>query len=195
MKLCLATVALPIAAVFSLAAGIVVDGLRVDAKPSDVGIVLGSKVMSDGSPSDRLRARLDKAAELYARGMFKHVLVSGGTGIEGFSEAKVMEEYLAEQGRVPRAAIIVDEHGSTTEATAENSAAIMKARNLASALIVTQYFHISRSRLALRQAGIRTVHGAYPNFFELRDLYSIARETIALPVYWASSTVTRHLQG
>lgn len=71
-------------------AGIVLDGLRDDVQVSDVGIVLGSKVMPDGTPSARLQARLDKAAELYRQGMFKHVIVSGGSGVEGFSEAKVM---------------------------------------------------------------------------------------------------------
>ena len=38
--------------------GIVADGLRDEVQASDVGVVLGSKVMPDGTPSDRLRARL-----------------------------------------------------------------------------------------------------------------------------------------
>src|SRR5215467_2759687 len=35
-----------------------------------------------------LRARLDKADELFQQGMFKYVIVSGGTGKEGRSEAR-----------------------------------------------------------------------------------------------------------
>lgn len=72
------------------AIAVTADGLRDNARASDVGVVLGSKVMPDGTPSDRLRARLDKAADLYRQGMFGHIIVSGGTGVEGFSEAQVM---------------------------------------------------------------------------------------------------------
>ncbi|MCD5973637.1 hypothetical protein [Pseudomonas quasicaspiana] len=45
--------------------GIVIEGLRDEVQVSDVGVVLGSKVIPDGTPSARLRARLDKAPELY----------------------------------------------------------------------------------------------------------------------------------
>lgn len=164
--------------------GIVIDGLHDDVQVSDVGVVLGSKVMSDGSPSDRLRARLNKAADLYRQGMFKRIIVSGGTGDEGFNEAQVMATYLTERQSIPRTAILLDEHGNTTEATALNSVVIMKANGLKSALVVTQFFHVPRSRYALHHAGVETVYSAHANYFEARDLYSLAREMIALPAYW-----------
>lgn len=165
-------------------ASIVLDGLRDDVQVSDVGIVLGSKVMPNGRPSERLQARLDKAADLYRQGMFKQVIVSGATGKEGHSEAKVMSEYLVSQQNVPRAAIVLDEHGNTTQDTAQNCAAVMRAQGFRSALVVTQYFHVTRSRYAMHRAGITTVHTAHPRYFEVRDIYSIAREAVALPVYW-----------
>ena len=166
------------------ATAITVEGLRDNAQASDVGVVLGSKVELDGTPSKRLRARLDKAAELYRQGMFRHIIVSGGTGIEGFSEAQVMADYLAERQAIPRTAILLDEHGNTTEATARNSAAIMRAQGFRSAVVVTQFFHLTRSRYALQHAGVATVYTAHANYFEARDAYSLARELAALPVYW-----------
>src|SRR5215470_14915403 len=90
----------------ALVIAILLDGLTDNVTASDVGIVLGSKVMPDGTPSTRLRARLDKAGELFQQGMFKYVIVSGGTGKEGRSEARVMANYLAAQ-KVPRHAIIL----------------------------------------------------------------------------------------
>jgi vancomycin permeability regulator SanA len=165
-------------------AAILIDGLTDSAMQSDVGIVLGSMVMPDGTPSARLRARLDRADQLYRQGMFKHVIVSGGTGKESFNEARVMADYLAGQRNMPREAIILDENGTTTQATARNSAAIMKERGLNSAVVITQYFHVTRSRYALRQAGVAKVHTAHARYFEMRDLYSLAREAVALPVYW-----------
>ena len=170
-----------------LVIAILIDGLTDNVTESDVGIVLGSKVMPDGTPSARLRARLDKANELFQLGKFKYVIVSGGTSKEGHSEARVMADYLAGQKKVPREAIILDEYGNTTHATAQNSAAIMKERGLASAVVVTQYFHITRTRFALRRAGIAMVSTAHPRYCEMRDLYSIMREAVALLVYWLTS--------
>jgi len=166
------------------AIAVTADGLRDNARASDVGVVLGSKAMPDGTPSDRLRARLDKAADLYRKGMFGHIIVSGGTGVEGFSEARVMADYLAERQAIPRTVLLLDEGGNTTEATARNSAAIMRAQGFRSAVVVTQFFHLTRSRYALRRAGIDTVYTAHANYFEARDAYSLARELAALPVYW-----------
>jgi vancomycin permeability regulator SanA len=172
-----------------LAVALVADGLIDNVETSDVAIVLGSHVMPDGAPSPRLRARLDRAAELYQRGFVKHVIVSGGTGQEGYSEARVMADYLATQKAVPRELIVLDETGSNTRATARNSAALMAERSMRSAVVVTRYFHITRSRWALKRAGIQAITSAHAHFFEMRDIYSVAREVIALPVYLLRSAI------
>ena len=115
------------------------------------------------------------------------MIVSGGVGKEGFSEARVMADYLVDFGGIPRAAILLDKKGNTTKDTALNSSALMSANGFKSAVVITQYFHISRSKYALRRAGIKTIYSAHPEYFELRDLYSIAREVVALPIYWLDS--------
>jgi vancomycin permeability regulator SanA len=131
--------------------GVALAGLDDDIQPSDVGVVLGSQVLPDGRPSERLKARLDEALALYRQGICARILVSGGTGKEGFSEAQVMARYLADQGKIPREVILLDEQGNTTEATAVNTARIMRDHKLKSALIVTQYYHVPRTRLASRR--------------------------------------------
>jgi len=174
--------ALALAALVAGVGALLADGLRDDAVRCDVGIVLGSKVGPGGLPSSRLAARLDKAVELYRAGMFGSVIVSGGTGREGYDEATVMRAYLVARA-IPAAAIIVDSAGVNTAATARNSAALMRARGLHSALVVTQYFHITRSKQALRASGVATVRGAHADLFEWRDVYSTLREAVAIPVY------------
>lgn len=161
---------------------IVADGLRDDIHPADVAIVLGNTVERDGRPSARLRARLDKAVELYHGGLFRHVIVSGGVGVEGFNEAEVMKKYLVGQG-VPEDHIIADGEGLTTSLTARNAARLMKERKWQSALVISQYFHISRTRLAVRSYGVRPVYSAHAEYFELRDVYSLAREVIGYGEY------------
>lgn len=161
---------------------IVADGLTDDIRAADVAVVLGNTVESDGRPSARLQARLDKAVELYRQDMFPYVIVSGGIGIEGFDEAEVMKRYLISHG-IPEDRIVADANGLTTYHTARNAAQLMKEKKWRSALVITQYFHISRTRLALGSFGISQVYTAHANYFELRDAYSVAREIIGYGEY------------
>lgn len=157
-------------------------GLWDDARPADVCVVLGNTVGPDGRPSKRLRARLDKAVELYRAGMFHDVIVSGGVGEEGFDEAAVMRRYMVVKG-LPEDRVHADGRGLDTFATARNARAEMAAHGWRSALVVSQYFHVPRCRLALRKVGVGDVSSAHANYFELRDLYSTAREVFAYAYY------------
>lgn len=157
-------------------------GLWDDVRPADVGIVLGNTVGRDGRPSDRLRARLDKAVELYRAGAFPEVIVSGGVGEEGFDEAAVMKQYMMASG-VPADRVHADSRGLDTFETARNAGALMTARGWKSALVVSQYYHVPRCRLALRRVGVGEVSSAHANYFEVRDLYSTCREVAAYAYY------------
>jgi vancomycin permeability regulator SanA len=175
--------ALSIALAFILSAAlIVVNGLSDDIHAADVAIVPGNKVENDGSPSERLRARLDKVIELYRRELFPDVIVSGGVGNEGFDEAVVMKKYLVERG-VPEAHVYVDSGGATTYLTAKNASQMMREKGWRSAMVISQYFHVPRMRLALKRMGVWPIYSAHAEFFELRDLYSIAREVFGYGAY------------
>jgi uncharacterized SAM-binding protein YcdF (DUF218 family) len=172
-----------LSASFLLAAALLAaDGLRDEIHPADVAIVPGNTVERDGQPSARLRARLDKTLELYRGGLFAHVIVSGGVGAEGFDEAEVMKRYLVSRG-VPEERVIADGGGATTYLTARNAAGVMKRNDWKSALVVTQYFHIARTRLAVESCGVGPVYSAHAEYFELRDMYSLAREVIGYGAY------------
>lgn len=187
LKRVVARVALGSCAAFAAAfLAVSLVGLWDDARPSDVGVVLGNTVGRDGRPSDRLRARLDKALELYRTGMFRDVIVSGGVGEEGFDEAAVMRQYLVEHG-VPADRVYADGRGLDTFETARNARALMAARGWKSALVVSQYFHVPRCRLALRKMGVGDVSSAHAAYFELRDLYSTCREVAAYAYYLVRS--------
>ena len=175
--------ALAIVLAFTLAATlIVIDGLTDEIHVADVAIVPGNTVEKDGRPSARLRARLDQTVALYRQGLFPDVIVSGGTGSEGFDEAEVMKRYLVDNG-VPEGHIQVDSGGATTYLTARNAARIMRENGWQSALVVTQYFHVPRMRLALKRSGITPVFSAHARYFELRDVYSITREVVGYGAY------------
>lgn len=157
-------------------------GLTDHLGKADIALVLGSKVESDGRPSPRLRARLDKTVELYRAGYFPKVIASGGVGREGFDEAVVMRDYLV-AGGVPAEHVIVDGLGTTTWASARNTAQILKQEKLTSVFVISQYFHLPRARLALRKLGITEIYSAHARFFEGRDVYSSIREVVGYLSY------------
>jgi uncharacterized SAM-binding protein YcdF (DUF218 family) len=147
------------------------DNLHV----ADLAVVLGSKVRADGQPSEMLRARLNHTAELYREGYFKFILVSGGRGKEGY-------DYL-EAKAVPHESIFEDDEGYTTWQTAQNTAAFLRSHHLKSVLIISQYFHIPRCRLAFAKFRIEPVYWSHAPFWSLRDFYSVPREVIGTCAY------------
>ena len=153
---------------------IAIDGL-VDAQneKSEVAVIFGSKVNRDGNVSHWLEARLVKGLELYSNGWVDKIYVSGGLGQEGHFEGTVMKAYLVEQG-VPSQHVIADDLGVNTRATALNF--VNDLSTPTSAILVTQYFHVSRVKLAFKQVGVGKVAAVHCDFHELRDFYSLFRE-------------------
>jgi len=55
----------------------------------------------------------------------------------------------------------------------------MRARGLRSVVAVSQYYHLTRTKLALRRFGVADVHGAHaPIELELREPWSLLRELV-----------------
>lgn len=163
-------------------AALVVAGLLAKPQSADVAIVLGNTVYRDGSPSPRLAARLDSAIQCYRQGQCGLIFVSGGVDAAGVDEAVAMRTYLIRHG-VAQDKIAVDSNGVDTWSTARHASTFMREHGLSRALVVTQYFHLPRVMLALSRFGVRDISGAYPRFWEGRDLYSIAREVPAFAWY------------
>ena len=91
-----------------------------------------------------------------------------------------MADYLVSKG-VPMSLIKIDNKGVNTRSTAVNFAKNYPSES--SAVIVTQYFHVTRCKLAFRQVGIENVKGVHCEHFELRDLYSAFREFVGFYKY------------
>jgi len=173
------------AALFSFACGLVVaDGLRDRPGRADVGVVLGSKVEHDGRPSARLASRLDRGLEAWRAGLVPVLIVSGGRETSGWNEAPVMRRYLLAHG-VPDSCVIEDPRGQNTWLSARNTRAYLDAHGLRSVLLVSQYYHLPRCRLAFARFGMRRLFSVHARHFEISDLYATAREVPALVKYVA----------
>jgi uncharacterized SAM-binding protein YcdF (DUF218 family) len=59
----------------------------------------------------------------------------------------------------------------------------MADREWHSAIAISQYFHLPRTKLALQRFGVKTVYTAHAEFFELRDIYSTVREVFSYCSY------------
>ncbi len=162
---------------------IAVDGQFDNLHAADLAVVLGSKVNVDGRPSDGLKARLDHTVELYQQGYCRFIFVSGSHGREGYDEPVVMHRYLEEQG-VPNAIIFEDNAGNNTWATAQNTALFLKAHDLKSVLIISEYFHVPRCRLAFARFGIRTIYWSHAHLWARRNFYSLPREVVGYVGYY-----------
>ena len=158
------------------------DGLKDNINIADIGVVLGNKVENNGQPSKRLKSRLDKAYELYNNKYIKLIIVSGGVDIRGLDEAEVMKNYLISKG-IPDINIIKDLAGNNTIMTAINTKNIMGKNNFKTIIIISQFYHISRTKLAFSKVGIQNVNSAHAEIFELRDFYSLFREFFAYYLY------------
>ncbi len=158
------------------------SGLHDNIQHADVALVLGNTVEPDGTPSPRLQARLDRTLELYRQDYFPEVIVSGGIGKEGYDEAVVMKNYLTAHG-LPAARIIADNQGITTYASARNTLRILHEQKLSSVMVISQYFHIPRTKMALGKFGVSPVYSAHAHYFEARDIYSTLRELIGCIEY------------
>jgi len=166
-----------------VAGWLIVAGLRDEVRAVDVIVVPGNHVHADGRPSERLRERLDRALALYREGLAPAIIVSGGISSSGVAEAPAMRAYLV-AGGVPESAVSEDPGGVNTAATAAFAADWLAARGGRSALVVSQYFHLMRCRLALRRVGVYEVAQAAAGGFAPRDLWSVPREVLALHALW-----------
>ena len=154
------------------------DGLSDVGKKADVALVLGNTVNKDGTLSPRLKARLDCSLTVFKDKRCKYVLVSGGLGKEGYFEGTVMRNYLVEKG-IPDACILVDNKGNNTEASVINTLKIVKANKFKSVIVVSQYFHVTRTKKLFRKQNFQQVSSVAPSYFEWRDFYSVTREFFA----------------
>ena len=154
---------------------IVYDGLKDSAETADAAVILGTTVNEDGTLSERLKQRVDCGLKLYNKGRVQLLIVSGGLGKEGFYEGDKMKEYLIDKG-VPASRILVDNYGNNTRATADNVLKLKDSLGINSLIVVSQYFHITLTKMLLKRRGFKNVTGVSPRYFEFRDVFSILRE-------------------
>ena len=135
------------------AVSVMICGARDGARASDTIVVLGA-AQYVGRPSPVLRARLDHALELWERGMAPTLIFTGGMGNgDTTSEAAVSRVYALRHG-VPDTAILMENEGRTTRESLAAVSEIMRARQMRTAILVSDPFHMLRLRILSTQYGV-----------------------------------------
>ena len=114
------------------------------------GLVLGSMVFDNGTPSGVVRQRLDKTVELYKAGKIKRILVSGDHGQKNYDEVNSMKNYLLKKG-IPIENIFLDHAGFDTYSSMVRAKEIFEIDDV---IIITQKFHLPRSVYIARKKGM-----------------------------------------
>jgi uncharacterized SAM-binding protein YcdF (DUF218 family) len=127
--------------------------------PADAIVVFGAAEYS-GRPSPVLRARLDRALDLFHRGVATVIITTGGAaGDPTFSEGGVGRDYLMRHG-VPERSLIAETQGRDTSQSAVRVGVIMRANGLRSCVAVSDAYHVFRIRKLLQHEGIAPVYVA-----------------------------------
>ncbi|MCD8508854.1 MAG: YdcF family protein [Bacillus sp. (in: Bacteria)] len=163
-----------------------VNSMPVD---SDVIIVLGAGVWEHG-PSPALKARLDRAIEVYENGYGEVFIVTGGLGDFPPTEAEAMRDYLVGEG-VPPEQIFLEPLATNTLENLQNSKVIMEEYGWRSAVIVTDVFHMKRALniaedLSIDATGAAAVESVLYTNRGLRQTYML-REVAAMGKYYFES--------
>lgn len=161
------------------------DGLQDKIGKADVAVVLGNSVLEDGSLSSWLQGRVDKALDLYQKGLVKKIFVSGGlTKPEdgGWPEGDAMKAYLLKKG-LPEKDIIADNKGQNTYLTAKDFIEWNRDQHYQSVIIVSQFYHITRTKYIFRKLGFTQVYQAASDEYSWRDIISTIREVPAFYKY------------
>lgn len=131
------------------------QGNRDERTPADAIVVMGA-AQYDGRPSPVFAARLDHAIALYHDGVASRLIVTGGKR-EGdrTTEAASARSYAIEHG-VPENAILSEDASRTTLQSIRRVAALMRDKDIGSAVFVSDPSHMLR---VLRMASDEGING------------------------------------
>ena len=166
---------------------VTIDGLHAYRGKADIAIVLGNRVDSDGTLSPVLRGRVDRALRLYQEGDVPRIMVSGGRGMESghYPEGLAMKHYLIAHG-VPADRIIEDNDGENTYLTAKDFLPVADSLKIGSAIAVSSFYHLTRTKYIIRKLGFKNVNSAASESFFWNDLVGLPRDCVAFYKYLVS---------
>ena len=158
---------------------------KQELHPADAIVVFGAAEYS-GHPSPVLRARLDRAYELFEQHLAPVVITTGGAAADpSFSEGGVGHDYLMHRG-IPERNLIAETQGSDTAQSAERIAVIMRTNKMRSCIAVSDEYHVFRIKRLLQHEGmivyVAPRSGSRPHSV-LQRMIAVLREAVSYLVW------------
>ena len=119
----------------------------------DCAVVCGYFANEDGSPSDFMKTRVEKAAELLKAGKVRCIIFSGAAVYNSYVEAKVMADYARELG-VDETDILLETEALSTYHNLLYSREVMREHGLKSCAVVTSEWHLRKADHYARKFGL-----------------------------------------
>lgn len=149
---------------------------RDDARPAEAIVVLGA-AQYDGHPSPVLKARLDRAYDLYVEGIAPRIVTTGANQAgDRFTEGYVGYQYLRGRG-VPDADLIVVTDGTNTWEELSATARQLEQLGLDTVVLVSDGYHALRLEHTADELGLDATVARTDTSATFRQL---ARETVAV---------------
>lgn len=140
--------------------GSIYQQARADgARPAQAIVVLGT-AQFNGWPGPVFQARLDRALELWQEGYAPMIVVTGGKMPgDGYTEAEAAWAYLTSAG-VPPEAIVMENAATDTWESMQGVSAILRPLGITEVILVSDGFHLFRSRMMARDVGLHATGSA-----------------------------------
>lgn len=150
---------------------------RVTDASAPAAVVLGA-AQYNGEPSEALKRRLDRAAELYNDDRVSLIVVTGG-GQEAdvTTEAKTGYDYLRETASIPDEDLRLEVQGSSTYESLAAAERFLEPEGVSEVILVTDRYHARRSQLIAAEVGLDA--SVYPTEGEL-SISRVAGESAAV---------------
>ena len=133
-----------------------------DKKSYDCAVVCGYFANEDGTPSEMMKSRVDKAVALWKQKKVGYLILSGGAVSNKYVEAEVMRQYAIEQG-VPDEYILKEKQAVSTYHNLQYAAKIMSDLGFKDCIVVTNGWHLRKADHYARRAGVKYVMSEAPN--------------------------------
>jgi vancomycin permeability regulator SanA len=163
---------------------IIFDGLTDLGDRADTALVFSDP----GSSKADTEARLKHVVELHKDGDFTKVIVSGPVNRTAEDKPSAMAKYLSDHG-IPADTITEVNWTENGPQTAQHIAATMKAHNMSSVMLVTDYYHITLTKLQLYHAGVTNIEKGHIGSLQKDDAWKIANEVVVLYGFIAQTYV------
>jgi len=153
------------------------DKSAIDKVPNaPAAVVLGCvRILKDGSRNQFYGHRIRAAAELYAAGKVRAVIVSGDNHVRGYDEPSDMKEDLVSAG-VPAEKIVCDYAGFRTLDSVIRAKKVFGAEKF---IIVSQSFHARRALFLARGFGCDAYGYAAEDVNGVNSIKTLVREQLA----------------